>query len=523
VAINRTTTSVQRGIEEPEEFEPQFIPGVKSKPGTKWKPAELKFGSPGFHDRMSDPSFRAALETMPMTPGPSPASSPSPSYGTTAFREGGRSPSGGRGMTPIPTSFKPTVMPPGVAGVKTSTMSGPTVSTYKSPFEIGAFAPETLEPEAFEPEGFEPAESHTPKTYGPGFDYLDDDPDESYTSSYLDKLRGMRRAAGDPLWGIEGVSRYVGGRPRSVGVTKGVSDHDGGPYSRYYVPRYDTIAKEFEKPGDERPFGWGHLVTGARSVSLGDSRGLSVPTSDIPAGMTPEEFSDLYMSGVTGVLPSGRKWYGDPADYVAGKIGIEPAHYDPETGTFVRPTGVRKPGKFFRTGVDPATTTTHTGAKWTPVEGEEDMYETPHPVYKDRHLDDLELGRFVSRRDDDFSSVWRDSGPYSGDERHVDYAFSPESGTHRYPGGVAPRMDDETRGDKLRAFYGDEVYDKLRHSSGLRWSTDSELKRRAKEEGWSPGGKIKHGKFVPHGGYMDSKGRVFDINGMPYVPSMEPI
>ena len=60
---------------------------------------------------------------------------PSPSFGTTAFRPGGRSPSGGSG-TVIPTSLAPTIIPPGVAGVKTSTMMAPTSSTYTSAYPL---------------------------------------------------------------------------------------------------------------------------------------------------------------------------------------------------------------------------------------------------------------------------------------------------------------------------------------------------------------------------------------------------
>ena len=452
---------------------------------------------------MSDPSFRAALETMPMTPGPSPASSPSPSYGTTAFREGGRSPSGGRGMTPTPTSLpKPTVMPPGVAGVKTSTMRGPTVSTYKSPFETGAFAPET-----FEPEAFEPTESYTPKTYGADFDYTSDDPDFSWVPGEIDKLRSMRRDAGDPLWGAEAVP--------SRGLTssiKGADDvTDGGLFSRYYVPGYEHTAKAFE--GGKRDFGWGHLLTGARGKDM-DGLGGYTLLSDIPGGMTPEEFGDKYMAGVTGVLEGGRKWYGDPADYAAGKIAIEPHMYDPETGTFVRPTGRRISGDLLK---DPV------AGGWTPVEGEEDVYEKPWKTRTGRDAADLELGSFVRRGDEDFSSVYRDASGLGAHLRggdRPDYAFKPTSGDYRFPSGVSSRMD-ASRGEKLRDFYGDEVIDKLRHAGGERWLTDSELDRKAKEEGWSTGGKIKHGKFVPHGGYMDSKGRVFDINGMPYFPGME--
>ena len=491
MAINRTTTSVQRGIEEPGEFQ-QFVPGMKS--GSKWKPAELKFDSPGFHDRMMDPSFRAALSSGAMPP---PAPSPSPSYGTTAFREGGRSPSGGRGMTPIPTSFKPTVMPPGAAGIKTSTMSGPTSSTYKSPFETGAFSPET----------FEPAESYTPKTYGPDFDYTSDDPDFSWVPSEIDKLRSMRRDAGDPLWGAEAVP--------SRGLTssiKGADDvTDGGLFSRYYVPGYEHTAKAFE--GGKRDFGWGHLLTGARGKDF-DGRGGYTPLSDIPGGMTPEEFGDKYMAGVTGVLEGGRKWYGDPADYAAGKIAIEPHMYDPETGTFVRPTGRRISGDLLK---DPV------AGGWTPVEGEEGVYEKPWKTRTGRDAADLELGSFVRRGDEGFSSLYRDASGLGAHLRGGDrqaYAFTPTSGDYRFPSGVSSRVD-PSRGEKLRAFYGDEVIDKLRHAGGERWLTDSELDRKAKEEGWSTGGKIKHGKFIPTGGYIDSKGLVFDINCMPYVQGME--
>jgi hypothetical protein len=99
--------------------------------------------SAGFVDRMEDPSFRAKMEEHWMSMAPPAATA---SSGPTSFSPGGGVPSGGpdTGIAKImelskPGALAPTVMPPGVAGVKTSGM--------KSPFERKyGRAPGPLEP-----------------------------------------------------------------------------------------------------------------------------------------------------------------------------------------------------------------------------------------------------------------------------------------------------------------------------------------------------------------------------------------
>ena len=78
--------------------------------------------SAGFVDRMEDPSFRAEMEEHWMSMAPPAATA---SSGPTSFSPGGGVPSGGpdTGIAKImelsrPGALAPTVMPPGVAGVK---------------------------------------------------------------------------------------------------------------------------------------------------------------------------------------------------------------------------------------------------------------------------------------------------------------------------------------------------------------------------------------------------------------------
>ena len=73
---------------------------------------------------------------MPSSGSPASTLTP-PSFGTTAFRSGGGVPSGGGSTAPgmiaalsTPGALSPTVIPPGVAGVKTSTMRLPSSRTY---------------------------------------------------------------------------------------------------------------------------------------------------------------------------------------------------------------------------------------------------------------------------------------------------------------------------------------------------------------------------------------------------------
>ena len=128
--INRRPSANRRSVmqteEAPQQFNPQGEYGGPSK--SFMHPFHPK--SPGFMERMKDPSFVRDLERFR-----SGSFGPAPPSGPTSFSPGGGVPSGGpdTGIAKIialskPGALAPSAIPTGVAGVKTSGMRfGPSV------------------------------------------------------------------------------------------------------------------------------------------------------------------------------------------------------------------------------------------------------------------------------------------------------------------------------------------------------------------------------------------------------------
>jgi len=303
---------------------------------------------------------------------------------------------------------------------------------------------------------------------GIGYSDFEDVPSE------LDTLKKSRRVM-DPLWDIGSPSM---GRPMS-GTHKDA-------FSRYYVPGSEALrgpgttwgfagseASKAEsgvsdKMLDSR-YGWGDLTTGKHG-DLGT----------IPEGMTRGGIADSYMEGVTGIDRSGMKWHGDPEGYARGDPWVTPSMYDPETGTFAAPTSERMHKDYFPSGPTP-------GSGYT---AEGDHYVRPlKPTPREGFL---ERGSFAT----------------GGVGTPGRYAFEPESGEFHYPSGTA-----EPGSDRLKDFYGEEAYGRLRAKDGKGWASEAELASRAEAEGWEKGGHLERGKFVPEGGYMDEDGVVWGPDG----------
>jgi hypothetical protein len=351
-----------------------------------------------------------------------------------------------------------------------------------------------------------------------------DERDYRYIPSKIESLKsGMTLK--DPLW--------EKGAPRADSREVITGSSGGDAFSRYYVPAASSIVKHRDFSGSlgirsareegidaeslDKKWGWTSAVSPGRGS-----------ISEAPEGMTSDDVADAFMSGVTGITKHGKKWYGDPEGYARGDPWTTPMMYDPETGEFGGDALLEKRHRdamFRRLTPEGEIRPEYIDEGWSAAGPDHFTREKPKVVHGREDL--LERGSFLTRGDEGFAHAAMLPGVGGlGPKYSPRYAFEPESGEYYYPSGSASSSDmhPEARSERLREFYGEETYDKLRSKDGSSWAADAELKRRAEAEGWSKGGHIEYGKFVPPGGrYDEDTGLVYDADGDIYVPGMEPL